>query len=93
MDTRNLITLAILCSLMLLAVQRTEPRRRWLTALLLLAPSAFLIYRWAIYKGRTHEALIGAAIGLGVNVLFWLIYGRRHPPATADEIHVVGMDE
>ena len=93
MNTRLLTTLALLLSLMLLAVQRTEPRRRWLTALVLLLPSVYLLYRWAIYRGRVIETIGGVVIGLLVNVVFWLLYGRRHPPRSSDEIRVIGMDE
>jgi hypothetical protein len=93
MNVGNLAVLAVLTALVLLLVQRTEPRRRWITALILIIPTGWLIYRWAIYKGQTAEALIALAIGVGFNVVFWLLYGRRHPPGTSDDIHVVGMED
>jgi hypothetical protein len=93
MNVGNLAVLAVLTALVLLLVQRTEPRRRWITALILIIPTGWLIYRWAIYKGQTAEALIALAAGVGFNVVFWLLYGRRHPPHTSDDIHVVGMED
>ncbi len=93
MNTGNLIFLAILFTLMLLALQRTERRRRWITLLGIAIP-AFLIYQWAQVRGRTAEALIGAGIGLALNLIFWLLYGRRHPPCSSDrEIKVIGIDD
>lgn len=89
----NLPVLVILLALVLLAVQRTERRRRWVTALILLLPSAYLIFRWALYRGRVAEMLLGAGIALALNGLFWLLYGRRHPPGSSDAIHVVGMED
>lgn len=93
MNLRLIITLSVLLSLMLLALQRTEPRRRWITALVLLLPSVYLLYRWAIYRGRVAETVAAVVVGLVVNVLFWLVYGRRHPPLSSDEIRVIGMEE
>jgi hypothetical protein len=93
MNIPNLIVLAILLSLMLLAVQRGEKKRRWLIALVLLGPSGFLIYRWALYKNQVQETLVAAGIAVALNLLFWIAYGRTHPPLSSDEIHVAGMEE
>jgi len=51
------------------------------------------VYRWAIYRQQVAEALIAVAIGLAFNVLFWVIYGRKHPPGSSEEIRVIGMDD
>lgn len=93
MDTGNLVVLAILLSAVLLLFQRTERRRWWVTALLLVVPVGYLIYRWAIYRGQVAETLIALGIAAAVNALFWLLYGRRHPPGSSDEITVVGMED
>lgn len=93
MNSGNLALLALLLTLVLLAFQRTERRRRWLTAAVLILPSGYVIYRWAVYRGQVRETLIALGVALGLNLLFWLIYGRRHPPASSDDIHVVGMDK
>jgi hypothetical protein len=94
MNTNNLALLTLFFTICLLALQRTERKRRWLTALVLVLPVGFLLYRWAIYRGRVRETLIGAGIALALNFLFWLLYGRRHPPPSSDEsIRVIGTDE
>lgn len=93
MNVSNLVLLTLLFTLILLALQRTERRRRWLTALVLLLPSGYVIYRWAVYRGQTRETLTALGVAFGLNLLFWLIYGRRHPPPSSDAIRVVGMDE
>ena len=93
MNGGNLAVLAVIFSLVLLALQRTDRKRLWVTALLLLLPTGYLIYRWAIYRGQTREALIAFGIALGANALFWLVYGRRHPPASSEDIRVIGMDD
>jgi formate hydrogenlyase subunit 3/multisubunit Na+/H+ antiporter MnhD subunit len=89
----NLPVLVALFTLVGLAVQRTERRRRWLTALILLLPSAYLLVRWALYRGRVAEMLLSAGIALVLNGLFWLFIGRHHPPGSSDDIRVVGMED
>jgi hypothetical protein len=94
MNTSNLALITLFGTICLLALQRTERKRRWLTALVLVLPVGFLLYRWAIYRGRVRETLLGAGIALALNGLFWLLYGRRHPPLSSDEsIRVIGTDE
>ncbi len=93
MNIGNLALLTLLFTLILLALQRTERHRRWLTALVLILPSGYVIYRWAVYRGQVQETLTALGVACGLNLLFWLIYGRRHPPPSSDTIRVVGMDE
>lgn len=92
MNAANLILLAVLFSLMLLIVQRTERRRRWL-AVLLLVPAGYVIYRWAVYRGQTRETLIALGIAFGLNLLYWLLIGRHRPPGSEGSIRVIGMDD
>jgi hypothetical protein len=92
MTAANLILLAVLFSLMLLIVQRTERKRRWLAALLLV-PAGYVIYRWAIYRGQTRETLIALGVAFGLNLLYWLLIGRRRPPGSGGSIRVIGMDD
>ena len=91
MNAANLILLAVLFSLMLLIFQRTERKRRWLAALLLF-PAGYVIYRWAVYRGQTRETLIALGIAFGLNLLYWLLIGRRRPPGSEESIRVIGMD-
>jgi formate hydrogenlyase subunit 3/multisubunit Na+/H+ antiporter MnhD subunit len=94
MNTGNLALLTLFFTICLLALQRTERRRRWLTALVLVLPVSYLLYRWALYRGQVKETLIGAGIALALNLLFWLFHGRRHPPLSSDDsIRVIGTDE
>lgn len=93
MNTGNLVFLAIIFSLLLLAVQRAEARRRLLIAVILFVPTGWLVYRWAIYRQQMPETLVAGGIGLTLNAVFWLIYGRKHPPGTGEEIRVIGMED
>ncbi len=93
MGLPNLLVLTVVLGLVLLALQRTERRRRWITALVLLAPAGYLIYRWAIYRSQMGETLAALGVALALNLLFWLAYGRRHPPASSEDIRVVGTDD
>ena len=77
----------------LLLIQRTETKRRLLVAGLLLAPTIWLIRRWAIYKDQIAETLWAAGIALAANVVFWLVYGRTHPPLSSDLITVIEPDD
>ncbi len=91
MNIGNVVVLSLLIALLLFLMQRIERRRLWI-ALLALLP-ALLIYRWAIYRSQTAEALTALGIAAAINVLFWLTYGRRHPPSSSDEIVVKGMED
>jgi hypothetical protein len=93
MTTGNLVFLAIVITLLLLAIQRAEARRRLLTAAILVIPVGWLVYRWAIYRGQVTETLIAGVIGLVLNGLFWVFYGRKHPPGSSEEIRVIGMED
>jgi uncharacterized membrane protein YjjB (DUF3815 family) len=92
-NTSNLIVLAVLFSIALLLLQRTERRRWWVTALVLIVPVGWLVYRWAIFRGQVSETLAALGIAVGFNALFWLVYGRTHPPRSSDEITVIGMED
>jgi hypothetical protein len=93
MDTGNLIFLLVTFGLMLLAYQRTISKRRWLTLVVIVLPVGFFSWRWALYKGQMLEWRIAAGAALGLNALFWILYGRGHPPGHKGEIVVVGMED
>lgn len=90
MNTGNLVVLTLLITAMLFMVQRLEQRKRWL-ALLTLVPG-YMIYKWAELRGQTQEMWVAVGISLAVNVVFWIAYGRRHPPE-GDSITVKGMED
>ncbi len=92
MNTSNLVVLIIILTALIWLIQRTERRRIWV-ALLFLLPGGYLIYRWAIYRAETHTALAALGIAAALNLLYWFVYGRRHPPGSSDSIRVIGMEE
>jgi hypothetical protein len=91
MNISDLTILTLATTFMLWFVQRLERKRVWLGLLFVLP--AFLIYRWAIYKDQIQETIIAAGIGLALNVIYYFAYGRAHPPASSDEITVLGSDQ
>jgi membrane associated rhomboid family serine protease len=93
MDISNLVILSIAATFVFYFVQRIERKRVWLGLVFLILPAGFLIYRWAIYKDQLGTAIAAALIGLGLNVLYFVVYGRTHPPASSDDITVIGSDQ
>lgn len=93
MNPGNLVFLAFALGLVLLAWQRTVSRFRWLTLVAFVLPVAFFSYRWALYREQILELRVAAGAALVFNVLFWLVYGRTHPPGHKGEITVVGMED
>lgn len=94
MNTGNLALLAVISTVLLITMERTEKKRRWVTVIFLVAPISILLYRWAIYRGQTTEAMLAAAVGMTLFGLFWWFYGRRNPPLSSDEaITVIGGEE
>ena len=47
----------------------------------------------AIVVPSPRLRVVALGIGAGLNLLFWLFYGRRHPPGSSGEIRVIGMEE
>jgi len=93
MPVSTLIVLIALFGLMLLILQRTERKRRWVVFLLFLPASVF-IYYWAGFRQQLGSALLATGIAAVLNLLFWIFYGQKHPPVSSDEsIRVIGMDE
>lgn len=93
MNTGNLVFLIVAFCLALLTLQRTIPRRRWLTLVVIVLPVGFIAYRWALYKEQLQAWRIAAGVALGLNILFWVIYGRTHPPGFKGDIVVAGMED
>ncbi|NDJ55056.1 MAG: hypothetical protein GYB68_18455 [Chloroflexi bacterium] len=94
MNISNLVILTIGYTLALLALNRTEKKRRWMTAVFVVLPLGFLTYRWAIFFGFVAETLIAAGLSFAVFLLFLVIYGWRNPPLDSSEaIKVIGQDD
>jgi len=88
MDVQAILVIAaILIGVTLLSL-RSEPRRRRWILLLVPLPAAALLLRWAWYRpawGELAAAAALAAAGIGV---WWLLVGRRLPPASNSAIRV-----
>lgn len=93
MNIQTVLILGIALCLSLLAVIRTYPRRRWVTALVLLAPVIFFSIRWAKFRSAWLELGVGAAIALLVLLLWWFTIGRKLPPPEESSIRVWTEDD
>jgi hypothetical protein len=92
MDVPTVATLIILISTAAILLARTLARRRAITLLLWIGLGV-LLARWAQYRGAWLElaaALGGSLILVG---LWWVIWGRRLPPANDDNIRVWSEDD
>jgi len=85
--------LAIVISVSLLFVQRSEAKRRRLTTMLTIV-IGFLVYYWAGVRGLTREFVTALIVALVFNLVFWLLIGRYNPVKDSDDmIQVIGMDD
>ena len=93
MDWNYIGLIALLVALLLVAIQRTEAKRRRL-AVILVIPGLLLIRQNAFLKGDLHEeTLLAFAIGIVLSILFWLLIGRYNPVGNDSEVKVIGMDD
>ena len=87
------LLLAVLLAVLMLAVQRTEVKRRRLTWLLVIVFS-FLTWYWSSVRGLTGEFVLAIVAAAVINLLFWLVIGRYNPVPDSDEtIKVYGLDD
>ena len=93
MDIGNFIFMTFLLAGTLLAYQRTIGKMRWLSLLLIVLPVTIFSYRWSLYKEQNTLFRNALIIAFALNVIFWLAYGRNHPPGHKGDIVVIGMDE
>ena len=93
LEIGNVIVLTVALSLTLLAVQRTLSNHRWMTIAFLLLPIGVISYRWAVYRDQLEEWLFASAGALVLNLVFWVVFGRSHPPGHKGDILVVGREE
>lgn len=93
MDWNYIGLIAVLVALLLVMIQRTEPKRRRL-AVILVVPGLLLIRQNAFLKGDLHEeTLLAFIIGIILSLLFWLLIGRYNPVGSDSEVKVIGMDD
>jgi hypothetical protein len=93
MKLENLILLTLIYSAALLIFQRTERKQKWLAALIAVLPIGYMTYQWGVLRDQMNVVLWAVGIALLLNVIFWIVWGRRHPPGTSDSIRVIGMED
>ena len=87
------LLLAVFISAALLLIQRSEAKRRRLTAILMIFVG-ILAYYWANTRDLTTEFIVAVIAALVLNLVFWVLIGRYNPVKDSDDvIHVIGMDE
>ena len=92
MDTQYLFFVALLITILLIAMQRTEAGRRKFVLLLLVIVGLLLRHN-AFLKNLHVETALGIAAGAIVSGLFWLFVGRYNPVGSSDDIKVMGLDD
>ena len=93
MDWNYIGLIAVLVAALLIMIQRTEPKRRRLAAIVVL-PLLLVLRQYAFRKGDLHEeTLIAFVIGIVLSLLFWLLIGRYNPVGSDSEVKVIGMDD
>lgn len=86
------ILLTFALSLILLLIQRSEPKKRRIVVVLSLV-ALELIRRFVWYRDIHSEALTALAIALFLNAFYYLFIGRYNPVPTSDAIQVIGMND
>lgn len=86
------ILLTVAIGLLLLLIQRSEPKKRRIVLILALV-ALELIRRFVWYRDIHSEALTAIAIALFVNAFYYLFIGRYNPVPTSDDIQVIGMND
>jgi hypothetical protein len=86
------LLLTTIMGLLLLTIQRAEPKRRILVALVMVIP-AILIRNYINYREIQVEGWVALMLALVLNFLFWVLIGRYNPVSGSDEIQVLGMDD
>ena len=93
MDWNYLGLISVLVALLLVMIQRTEPKRRRLAAFVVL-PVLLIFREYAFLKGDLHEeTLLAFVVGFVLSFLFWLLIGRYNPVGRDSEVKVIGMDD
>ncbi|MCY3780439.1 MAG: hypothetical protein OXG78_09040 [Chloroflexi bacterium] len=93
MDWNYVALIAVTVTLLLLMIQRTEPKRRRL-AIFVVVLCSLVIRHNAFLKGDLHdETLVAFLIALVLSLLFWLLIGRYNPVKSEDNVRVLGMDD
>lgn len=92
MNIGYLLALTLIFSTLILAIQRTEPKRRSVVIIIMLIPT-FLLRNFVVYRAVVTEGWVALIVALVFNFLFWALIGRYNPVRSSDEIQVLGMDD
>jgi hypothetical protein len=93
MDILSSVVIALSFFLAFYAVQRTLPKRRFLTFILLLLPLTIFSYRWSLYRDARMEWYMGVASAILIFGFWWIIWGRKLPPPDDSSIRVWTKDD
>ena len=86
------LVLTAVIAVMMLFIQRTEPKRRRVVFIGMLF-GAELVRRYVLYRGWPTEGFWAVIAALVLNLLFWIFYGRSNPPLSSEEqIEVLGNE-
>jgi predicted membrane channel-forming protein YqfA (hemolysin III family) len=90
-DIVFLLTLATLAILFLFF--RVEKKARWISLIFLVIPVCSLMYRLSQWRMQIPELRMGLLCGIIMYVIWHLLYGRKIPLPSSDNIKVWGQDD
>ena len=90
-DIVFLLTLATLAILFLFF--RVEKKARWISLIFLVIPVCSLMYRLSQWRMQIPELRMGLLCGITMYVIWHLLYGRKIPLPSSDNIKVWGQDD
>ncbi len=88
MNWANVLALTLGALVLFFGWLRVERRRRAVIFWVLLLPVCFLTYRWAAFKDQFAETWIAFGAAFAIALVWWLAWGRTHPPGSSDAIKV-----
>ncbi|MBO36262.1 MAG: hypothetical protein CL612_00310 [Anaerolineaceae bacterium] len=86
-----LLTLATLAILFLFF--RVEKKARWISLIFLVIPVCSLMYRLSQWRMQIPELRMGLLCGIIMYVIWHLLYGRKIPLPSSENIKVWGQDD
>ena len=90
-DIVFLLTLATLAILFLFF--RVEKKARWISLIFLVIPVCSLMYRLSQWRMQIPELRMGLLCGIIMYVIWHLLYGRKIPLPSSENIKVWGQDD
>lgn len=93
MDWNYVGLIAVTVGLLLVMIQRTEPKRRRLAIFFVLICSIVIRHNAFLKNDLHEETLVAFVIGFLLSFAFWLLIGRYNPVTSEETVHVIGMDD